>query len=133
MDNPADRFTSEGFGYGTDNSDKGVGKSFSYAVKYALLKTFMIESGDDEEDRQPEEKPEYKPVNYKVRDANILAIKGELTRATTGMGDAEKMKFMVEKLKVASFKDLEKKPVEELEKSLALLRSLTIKTTEIPF
>ena len=35
------------FGYGIDNGEKGPGKAVSYAVKYALLKTFCLETGDD--------------------------------------------------------------------------------------
>ena len=34
-------------GYGIDDQDKGPGKAISYAVKYALLKTFGLETGDD--------------------------------------------------------------------------------------
>lgn len=34
-------------GYGIDPSDKGPGKAISYAYKYALLKTFCLETGDD--------------------------------------------------------------------------------------
>ncbi len=34
-------------GYGVDNGDKGPGKAISYAFKYALLKTFCLETGDD--------------------------------------------------------------------------------------
>ena len=34
-------------GYGIDDSDKGVGKAISYAVKYALLKALGLETGDD--------------------------------------------------------------------------------------
>lgn len=36
-----------GFGYGIDPGDKGPGKAISYAVKYALLKAFGLETGDD--------------------------------------------------------------------------------------
>jgi hypothetical protein len=35
------------FGYGIDQGDKGPGKAISYACKYALLKTFCLETGDD--------------------------------------------------------------------------------------
>ena len=35
------------FGYGVDTGDKGPGKAYSYAYKYALLKGFMLETGDD--------------------------------------------------------------------------------------
>jgi hypothetical protein len=34
-------------GTGVDTGDKGEGKALSYALKYALLKTFLIESGDE--------------------------------------------------------------------------------------
>ena len=47
VDNPEDRFVIESWGYGIDTGDKGPGKSYSYAFKYAILKTFMLETGDD--------------------------------------------------------------------------------------
>lgn len=46
-----------GFGHGIDPQDKGPGKAMSYAYKYALLKVFALETGDDPErdhiDHQP--------------------------------------------------------------------------------
>lgn len=45
-----DRMTVHAFGYGIDQGDKGPGKAVSYAVKYALLKTFCLETGDDPDD-----------------------------------------------------------------------------------
>lgn len=61
---PDEYFDSDSFSLGLDNSDKGPGKALSYAVKYALLKTLMIESGDEEEDRIELEVPEKKqPVS----------------------------------------------------------------------
>ncbi len=38
-----------GFGQGIDPQDKGAGKAMSYAYKYALLKIFALETGDDPE------------------------------------------------------------------------------------
>lgn len=38
-----------GFGQGIDPQDKGAGKAMSYAYKYALLKVFALETGDDPE------------------------------------------------------------------------------------
>jgi len=50
VDEPSDSYVAQGFvGYGVDPSDKGIGKAISYATKYVLLKTFMLEIGDDEE------------------------------------------------------------------------------------
>jgi hypothetical protein len=40
------------FGYGIDDQDKGAGKAMSYAVKYALLKTLGLETGDDPDENQ---------------------------------------------------------------------------------
>ena len=36
-----------GIGNGADTQDKGAGKAFTYALKSALSKTFMLFSGDD--------------------------------------------------------------------------------------
>lgn len=46
-DDPSDRITVRSVGYGVDNSDKGPGKAWSYALKYAYLKLFMLNSADD--------------------------------------------------------------------------------------
>lgn len=49
VDNPEESVTVTYWGYGIDPQDKGVGKAISYAVKYCLLKTFCLETGDDVE------------------------------------------------------------------------------------
>jgi hypothetical protein len=49
IDDPADTVEIKSFGYGIDPQDKGPGKACSYAVKYALLKAFCLETGDDPE------------------------------------------------------------------------------------
>lgn len=49
IDNPKDCFDVSFPGMGIDNQDKGIGKAISYAVKYALLKTFCLETSDDVE------------------------------------------------------------------------------------
>lgn len=46
-DCPTDCFTVRFVGYGIDSGDKGPGKAISYAYKYALLKVFCLETGDD--------------------------------------------------------------------------------------
>lgn len=46
-DVPEDCFTVRFPGYGIDSGDKGPGKAISYAYKYALLKVFNLETGDD--------------------------------------------------------------------------------------
>lgn len=52
IDDPADRFIVTYYGYGIDTSDKGIGKAVSYAFKYAMLKTFCLETGDDPDQDQ---------------------------------------------------------------------------------
>lgn len=46
-DKPDDFVESHWLGFGIDNGDKGPGKAISYAYKYAILKTFCLETGDD--------------------------------------------------------------------------------------
>lgn len=46
-DKPEDYIETVAVGYGIDTQDKGPGKAISYAIKYALLKTFALETGDD--------------------------------------------------------------------------------------
>lgn len=48
-------------GFGIDKQDKGPGKAVSYAYKYALLKMFALETGDDP-DNNVDNDHEPKPV-----------------------------------------------------------------------
>ena len=55
IDNREDYLDVDAFGFGVDSQDKGPGKAMSYAVKYALLKAFGLETGDDPDlDQQTE-------------------------------------------------------------------------------
>lgn len=56
IDNPNEKISSRGFAYAIDSSDKAPGKALSYAVKNVLLKNFMLESCDDEEERSFEKR-----------------------------------------------------------------------------
>lgn len=60
IDKPDEFVEVESFGYGIDPQDKGPGKAVSYAFKYALLKTFCLETGDDPERDSYEHKPSEK-------------------------------------------------------------------------
>jgi hypothetical protein len=46
IDSPTDFMEVQATGYGVDESDKGPGKAQSYALKMALLKTFLIYDGE---------------------------------------------------------------------------------------
>lgn len=50
-DKPDERLSCTLPAHALDSGDKAPGKAISYATKYALLKTFMLETGEDEESR----------------------------------------------------------------------------------
>lgn len=50
-DNPEDRIVLPIEAHANDHGDKAPGKAISYATKYAILKLFNIETGEDEESR----------------------------------------------------------------------------------
>ena len=50
-DNPRDSITVVSEAHANDFGDKAPGKATSYATKYAMLKLFSIETGEDEEGR----------------------------------------------------------------------------------
>ena len=73
VDQPEEKVTIVIEAHAMDNSDKAPGKAISYAKKYAVLKLFEIETGEDEESR-------YQPVET-INDeqvANILALADEV-------------------------------------------------------
>jgi hypothetical protein len=56
----------QGFGHGVDSQDKSAGKATTYALKYALLYTFMVPTGkiDDADNTKPISEPQ-KPLPEK--------------------------------------------------------------------
>ncbi len=76
IDNGQDRLTSTINAHANDNGDKAPGKAASYAVKYAMLKTFSLETGENEESRTHEE-PLFTP-EQKERFDEILETKQAL-------------------------------------------------------
>lgn len=55
IEDPADRITTQQTAHALDNGDKAPGKAMSYATKYAILKVFNIETGEDDESRYQHE------------------------------------------------------------------------------
>ncbi len=52
-----------GFGHGVDSQDKSAGKATTYALKYALLNTFLVPTGDiDDADTQHSDTLPQKPA-----------------------------------------------------------------------
>lgn len=52
-DEPADYISISVDAHALDEGDKAPGKAMSYATKYAMLKLFSIETGEDDESRIP--------------------------------------------------------------------------------
>jgi len=52
-----DQFTTTWVGQGMDNGDKGYYKAYTGAIKYFLLKTFLISTGDDPENDDVQRSP----------------------------------------------------------------------------
>ena len=71
IDEPTDRIVSKQSAHALDNGDKAPGKAQSYATKYAILKLFNIETGDDDESR------------YQQEEFDIDSIAAEIQKAAT--------------------------------------------------
>ena len=76
MDDPADRIVTQQTAHALDNGDKAPGKAMSYATKYAILKLFNIETGEDEESRyQTEEFDIVGAVDYILASTSMAEVK----------------------------------------------------------
>lgn len=68
----------EGYGHGVDSQDKGAGKATTYALKYALLYTFLVPTGkiddaDQHHSESIETAPKPKPGMSKKQFEKLLA------------------------------------------------------------
>lgn len=54
-ENPEESILVASGGQGADSQDKGIGKAITYANKYALLKMFLVPTGDDPDKVSSEE------------------------------------------------------------------------------
>lgn len=76
MDEPTDRIVTHQTAHALDNGDKAPGKAMSYATKYAILKLFNIETGEDEESRyQQDEFDIVGAVDYILSSTSIAELK----------------------------------------------------------
>jgi hypothetical protein len=67
--NKEDAIAIQQYAYADDYGDKAPGKAASYAMKYALLKMFMIETGEEDEERVESDGGR---VSILVDDENLL-------------------------------------------------------------
>jgi hypothetical protein len=77
-EDPADTLTIRIQAHAMDNADKAPGKALSYAKKYAILKLFEIETGEDEESR------------YQDKEEFNLEVWAQLIKDSTDVAGLEK-------------------------------------------
>jgi hypothetical protein len=110
-DDPTDRVTVPGEAHANDFGDKAPGKATSYATKYAMLKLFSIETGEDDEGRvEPYEKLE--KISEKEA-ADLEALIDEVK--------ADKAKFL-EYMQIATLEDMPTKAFKIAVKALEAKR-----------
>lgn len=116
VDNPQDFIDITTYGDGVDTQDKAPGKAMTYADKYALLKAYKIQTGDDPDSeaskdiRKPENgsvaakkgnggqvdgKDEEKPLTLKEAMQERIEIKG--TEYRLGALNAEQLDWVISK------------------------------------
>ena len=89
MDAPDECVTIRIEAHALDNGDKAPGKAISYATKYAILKLFKIETGEDEESRYQREEFDVTPHLDKIAAADSLdSLKSEYVAAYTAAQNA---------------------------------------------
>lgn len=71
-DDPTERLTIVIEAHAMDNADKAPGKALSYAKKYAVLKLFEIETGEDEESRYQDQSVDVVPMLQQINGAKTL-------------------------------------------------------------
>jgi hypothetical protein len=105
IDDPRDQVIVTLPAHALDSGDKSVGKAISYATKYALLKTFAIETGEDDESR-------LQPSDYDFAAALDVAESADIEGARAAIAEARAMAL---KLKDAAAA----KAIAEVQKRLA--------------
>ena len=89
MDAPDECVTIRIEAHALDNGDKAPGKAISYATKYAILKLFNIETGEDEESRYQREEFDVTPHLDNIAAADSLdSLKSEYVTAYTAAQNA---------------------------------------------
>jgi len=110
-DNPEDRFEAWSLGAGEDFGDKAPGKAISYATKYNYLKTFDIETGENDEFRLPEQEPTEQVETISDADWNKVC---ELAKSADFTKENGKWVDMQKALKVPKLRTMTKAQFESV-------------------
>src|SRR5690625_1557117 len=107
------------FGEGQDAGDKGTYKAITGAQKYALMKAFMIPTGDDpeadngvDERNQGEQQPRRNTPDRKLSEAQIKRLFAIASSKGINAGDVKK--GIIRDYKKTNAEDLTKKEYDEL-------------------
>lgn len=112
-DDPKDEIVIRIQAHAMDNADKAPGKALSYAKKYAVLKLFDIETGEDDESRVPEEFP----VEDYLALINSSETMDELKKNyATGFSAAGDAKNKVAQKQIIEAKDKRKAELDKVQK-----------------
>lgn len=110
-DNPEDKITVPGEAHANDHGDKAPGKATSYATKYAMLKLFNIETGENEEGRvEP-----YEAIK-RITDEQAANLEALITEVK-----ADKAKFL-KWMQAESVEDIRARDYDEAVKALEAKR-----------
>jgi len=100
MDEPTDRLTITIQAHAMDNADKAPGKALSYAKKYALLKLFEIETGEDEESRYQSDEFDVIPyLEALEKSTTMIELQSMYKAAITAAGKDKQAQLAIIKVK----------------------------------
>lgn len=110
-ENPEETIICPWYGQGVDNSEKGVGKSLTYAEKYFMLKTFNIATDKDDPDAFQEKAESFRrPDPISSKELGELKVKALEFASLRGKSDADVFKALgvhdIETLTSKDAKDL---------------------------
>lgn len=86
----------ESVGMGIDDNDKAMGKAYTYAVKYALLKLFRLRYGDDPDFKASEPLYAEKPKDATESEKNAKKEQKTSNSATKDATESKKEQKMTE-------------------------------------
>jgi hypothetical protein len=87
-----DRIETEAVGMGIDDNDKAMGKAYTYAIKYALLKLFRLRYGDDPDAKASEPLYMDKPKEDAKKDDEKKSHEKKSTKKTSEQAMTEKQR-----------------------------------------
>lgn len=98
-DTPDERIAMQVSAHALDNGDKAPGKALSYATKYAILKLFSIETGEDDESRHQREEFDVVPYLQQIESCDSLtdlqAKFSEFYKTVSSTGDKVATKALI--------------------------------------